>query len=72
MFLIQDTFDSILSYIRGRSVPLWVQAILHEETPTNAQRFSSDSRHIIGLPANSSSCLHEVDGNLIHFEKQWL
>lgn len=59
MSRIQATLDSMRSYMRGRSVPLCVQAMRHEETPTRAHRFSSDSRHIIGLPANSSSCVNE-------------
>lgn len=65
MSRIHDTFDSILSYILGLSVPLWVHAIRQEDTPTRAHRFSSDRRHIIGLPANSSSCyLMVINGNL--------
>lgn len=52
---IHAEFDDILSYIRGRSVPLIAHAIRQDAIPTRAHRLLSGSKHSTGLPANSSS-----------------
>lgn len=53
--LIHCVFEEILSYIRGRSTPTDEHAILHGATPTTAHRLLSGSKHMIELPAYSSS-----------------
>lgn len=55
VFLTHSIFDEILSYIRGRPIPAFVQAIRQLLTPIIDHFPSTGSRQAIGLPANSSS-----------------
>lgn len=52
---IHSTLDPILSYILGRSMPFFAQAILQLVTPINVHLSGLDVLHTIELPANSSS-----------------
>lgn len=58
VLLIQSTCEVIESYILGLPKPILVHAIRHPLTPIRDQCLYFSSKHIIELPAYSSSCEH--------------